>query len=87
MTLGTAAEGLLDQGLGANVGGLFEAELDHYVRAEWATSADDVLWRRTKMGLHIGPAGRTAVAGWFGETAAVAGIDEPVRHRFATPGA
>ena len=86
MTLGTATEGLLANGLGANVGGLFEAELDHYVRNEWAMTADDVLWRRTKMGLHIGTAGKAAVAGWFGESAPVVSEDVPVTHRFATPG-
>ena len=65
MTLGTAAEPLLANGLGDNIGGLFEAELDHFVRNEWATTADDVLWRRTKMGLHIGAEGRAAVERWF----------------------
>jgi glycerol-3-phosphate dehydrogenase len=86
MTVGTAAEALLAGGLGANIGGLFEAELDHYVRNEWATTADDVLWRRTKMGLHIGNSGKAAVAAWFGEVATVPGDDLPVTHRFATPG-
>ena len=65
MTLGTAVEPMLANGLGANIGGLFEAELDHFVRNEWATTADDVLWRRTKMGLHIGAEGRAAVERWF----------------------
>ena len=65
ITLGTAAEPMLANGLGANIGGLFEAELDHFVRNEWATTADDVLWRRTKMGLHIGAEGRAAVERWF----------------------
>jgi glycerol-3-phosphate dehydrogenase len=85
MTLGTATEALLANGLGANVGGMFEAELDHYVRNEWATTADDVLWRRTKMGLHIGNAGKAAVAEWFGESAPIASEDLPTTHRFATP--
>jgi glycerol-3-phosphate dehydrogenase len=86
MTLGTAAEPLLAGGLGANLGGVFEAELDHYARNEWATCADDVLWRRTKLGLHIGSAGRAEVARWFGEAAAPVAQDMPVTHRFATPG-
>ncbi len=86
MTIGTAAQGLLAGGLGDNIGGMFEAELDHYVRNEWASTADDVLWRRTKMGLHIGNAGKTAVAAWFGESAPPPIEDLPVTHRFATPG-
>ncbi len=87
ITLGTAAEALLESGLGANIGGLFEAELQHYVDKEWATTADDVLWRRTKMGLHIGSAGRAEVARWFGEATRPVADDAPVTHRFATPGA
>jgi glycerol-3-phosphate dehydrogenase len=91
MTLGTAAEPLLNGGLGDNIGGLFEAELDHYVRNEWATCSADVLWRRTKMGLHIGNAGKAAVARWFGETAALdsgeaADDASTAGHRFAVPG-
>ena len=86
LTLGTAAEPLLNAGLGENVGGLFEAELDHYVRNEWATCADDVLWRRTKMGLHIDNAGKAEVARWFGEVPGPVEPDLPLTHRFATPG-
>jgi glycerol-3-phosphate dehydrogenase len=38
--------------LGADLGGgLSEAELDYLVREEWAREAEDVLWRRTKLGL------------------------------------
>ncbi|QJE01665.1 glycerol-3-phosphate dehydrogenase [Massilia forsythiae] len=33
--------------------GLFEVELDYLRRHEWAQCADDVLWRRTKLGLHV----------------------------------
>ena len=52
--------------LGAEVApGLFEAELNYLVQHEWARCADDVLWRRTKLGLHLGPAGRAQVAAWF----------------------
>jgi len=36
-------------------GGLTEAELAYLAQHEWAHSADDVLWRRSKMGLHILP--------------------------------
>jgi glycerol-3-phosphate dehydrogenase len=52
--------------LGAEVApGLFEAELRYLQREEWATDADDVLWRRSKLGLHCTPAQRKAVHGWF----------------------
>lgn len=29
-------------------------EIDHLVRREWAVSTDDILWRRTKLGLRFG---------------------------------
>jgi glycerol-3-phosphate dehydrogenase len=62
--LGTAAS---PAELGEEVApGLREAELEYLVRNEWAASADDVLWRRSKLGLHVGPEGRQRVAGWFG---------------------
>ena len=44
-------------GLGADLGhGLFEAELRWMVEREWAASAEDVLWRRSKLGLRFTPA-------------------------------
>jgi glycerol-3-phosphate dehydrogenase len=38
------------------VGDLFAAELDYLQREEWARTAEDVLWRRTKLGLLASPA-------------------------------
>jgi glycerol-3-phosphate dehydrogenase len=60
--LGTAAA-LAD--LGAEVApGLFEAELRYLHDHEWARSAGDVLWRRSKLGLFHTPAQHRAVAAW-----------------------
>jgi glycerol-3-phosphate dehydrogenase len=43
--------------LGQDFGhGLTEAEVEYLVREEWVLSADDILWRRTKLGLLMGPA-------------------------------
>ncbi|MDB5411781.1 MAG: glycerol-3-phosphate dehydrogenase [Rubritepida sp.] len=42
--------------------GLTEAELDWMKREEWARTAEDVLWRRTKLGLHMNAEQREAVA-------------------------
>lgn len=40
--------------LGAHFGaGLTQAEIDHLRTREWAMTADDILWRRTKRGLHM----------------------------------
>jgi glycerol-3-phosphate dehydrogenase len=55
-----------EAGMGEEVApGLYEAEL-HYLRnEEWATSAEDVLWRRSKLGLHVDAAARARVADWM----------------------
>ncbi|MCC3247144.1 glycerol-3-phosphate dehydrogenase [Methylocystis sp. WRRC1] len=37
-------------------GGLTEAEIRYLVENEWARTADDVLWRRSKLGLHMNAA-------------------------------
>jgi glycerol-3-phosphate dehydrogenase len=43
--------------LGRDFGaGLSEAEVRYLIEKEWAKSAEDVLWRRSKLGLHL-PAG------------------------------
>ncbi|MFM9943290.1 MAG: glycerol-3-phosphate dehydrogenase [Hyphomicrobiaceae bacterium] len=58
--------------LGRDLGyGLTEREVAYLRHHEWATTADDVLWRRTKVGLHLTPEQRA--------TAATA-IDRLLRH-------
>jgi glycerol-3-phosphate dehydrogenase len=55
-------------GLGRDFGcGLTEAELDHLARDEWAQTADDVLWRRSKLGLHLSKPQAEAVAAYYGQ--------------------
>ena len=62
---GSRVEMLLSRGLGEAVApGLHEAELDYLRRHEWARTADDVLWRRTKLGLHLTFEAREAVVHW-----------------------
>ncbi len=54
--------------LGRDFGcGLAQAELDYLARDEWARTADDVLWRRTKLGLHLSKAQADGVALYLGE--------------------
>jgi len=54
-----------DDDLGAEVApGLFEAELRYLYRHEWARCAQDVLWRRTKLGLHYDEIQRHRVLAW-----------------------
>ena len=52
--------------LGRHFGGdLYEREVEHLIAREWARDADDVLWRRTKEGLHMTAAQRDAFAEWM----------------------
>jgi glycerol-3-phosphate dehydrogenase len=70
---------MLAQGLGTEIApGVFAGELAHLRAHEWAKSGDDVLWRRTKLGLHLDAAGRAAVSAWMAmqEEAAGAFSDE-----------
>jgi glycerol-3-phosphate dehydrogenase len=46
-------------------GGLSEAELRYLAGREWAKTADDVLWRRTKLGLKLDDTGKMEVEAWF----------------------
>ena len=52
----------LGQDFGA---GLSQAEVDYLCEAEWAQTAEDVLWRRSKLGLHMSDAQRAAVADYL----------------------
>jgi len=45
--------------------GLFERELMYLQSGEWAATAHDVLWRRSKLGLHYSVAERARVEAWF----------------------
>jgi glycerol-3-phosphate dehydrogenase len=61
---GTLAPEVLGDGrLGEDYGaGLTERELSYLTQHEWARTADAVLWRRTKCGLHMTEAQRQRVA-------------------------
>ena len=52
--------------LGLHFGhGLTEREVRYLIEHEWAASADDVLWRRTKLGLRLSPEQAGAVEGFI----------------------
>ena len=44
---------------------LYEAEIRYLVAHEWARTADDILWRRTKLGLVLTPDEQAALATWL----------------------
>jgi len=70
---GTKVEALLGSArtaddLGAHFGaGLYAREVDYLIANEWARTADDVLWRRTKLGLRVTPEDKTRLAAHMAE--------------------
>ena len=55
------------EALGRDFGwGLSEAEVDYLKREEWAGTADDVLWRRSKLGLRMDATETAGLAEWMG---------------------
>ena len=74
---GTAARAILGDAtsmadLGRDFGAtLTEAEVDHLVEREWARTAADVAWRRTKLGLRLTPAELEALEAALREKTAV----------------
>lgn len=69
MNYGTFALAILRDGsLGSMIGAdLGENELRHLVEMEWAMTPEDVLWRRTKLGLRFSAVETRKLAGRIGE--------------------
>jgi glycerol-3-phosphate dehydrogenase len=58
---GTEAEGIFKgarfaQDMGKSFGLLTEREIEYLRSREWAQTAEDILWRRSKLGLHLSDA-------------------------------
>jgi len=52
--------------LGARFGAdLTAPEVRHLMQKEWAQTAEDVLWRRSKLGLRLSAAERAALEGFM----------------------
>jgi glycerol-3-phosphate dehydrogenase len=63
--LGTAKE---THELGPHFGAdLYAREVDYLMAEEWARTADDVLWRRTKLGLRVSGADKSRLAAYMAE--------------------
>jgi glycerol-3-phosphate dehydrogenase len=53
--------------LGRDFGcGFTEAEARYLIENEWARKADDILWRRSKLGLHMSAAEQQALRDYMG---------------------
>lgn len=58
------------EGLGQSLGGgLFAREVDYLRSEEWAVTADDILWRRTKLGLFTSIAEQQSLSDYLQQTA------------------
>jgi glycerol-3-phosphate dehydrogenase len=56
--------------LGRAFGGdLYQAEVDYLVTQEWARTAEDVLYRRSKLGLHVPEGTAEALDAYLSERA------------------
>lgn len=44
---------------------MFEREIDYLCREEWALTAEDILWRRSKLGLHLPADASPRLARWL----------------------
>ena len=69
---GSRVHAILERGAGEPLtprlpASLLAPEVDHLVRGEWAREPDDVLWRRSKLGLHMTEAERAEFAAWFAD--------------------
>lgn len=54
------------------VPGLYAAEVEYLIEHEWATCAADILWRRSKLGLHAGAGSEQALDEWIAQRTRVA---------------
>lgn len=67
---GTLAGEILRPGLGHHFGGgLYQSEVAYLTKNEWATTGDDILWRRSKLGLRLTEEERSALSKWMDENA------------------
>jgi glycerol-3-phosphate dehydrogenase len=68
---GTRVEALLGEAeriadLGEHLGeGLYEIEIEYLVQHEFAETAEDILWRRSKLGLHVSEATAARLGAWL----------------------
>jgi glycerol-3-phosphate dehydrogenase len=47
--------------------GLYEREIDYLCGYEWALTARDILWRRSKLGLHLPPDSEVRLGAWLAD--------------------
>ena len=61
-----------EQDLGCEIlPGLYEAELKYLMKFEWALTPEDILWRRSKLGLHLDKSAATTIQVWIDDQAKI----------------
>ena len=61
----------MKEDLGQDFGaGLSEREVRYLISNEWAVTADDILWRRTKLGLRFDSEAKRRLDAWLSKNAA-----------------
>jgi len=45
--------------------GLYAAEVEYLIGEEWARTAEDILWRRSKLGLHLPADAGDKLSAWL----------------------
>ncbi len=86
---GTEVESILGEArfaadLGKFFGPLSEREIEHLKKNEWARTADDILWRRSKLGLHMSKLEMAALNEYMEVPAAV--VKPPTKKRAGKKG-
>ena len=57
-----------DEDLGICFGaGLYQCEVEYLIHHEWAMTADDIMWRRTKLGLRLTETEKSVLAQWLSD--------------------
>ena len=75
-SLQVAAGAKTDSDMGVYFGGgLYQCEVEYLVRHEWAITAEDIIWRRTKVGLRMTEQEKTTLAQWLSDNYSKRTID------------
>jgi glycerol-3-phosphate dehydrogenase len=70
--------GAIRDNLGIPIGhNLYPFEVDYLIACEWAKSAEDVLWRRTKLGLFLSAAEADKLEEYIKKKVSVVNVIKP----------
>lgn len=68
------------------VPGLYAAEVDYLMQLEWARHASDILWRRSKLGLHLPAHAESALNTWMQNRRLVRDQESGQQHKLGQAG-